>query len=108
MNFIVCSGKLLISSVVIVSPTLRFDNAVGDKTLIEVTAPSDVTNPVLVDVDGVGYYVNITNGKGSIEVPISKEGTYNVTATKTGYNEYTGTITVNEETTSLIISMTEE
>ena len=44
--------------------------------------------PVLVDVDGVGYYVNITNGKGSLEVPISKEGTYNVTARYMGDDKY--------------------
>ena len=61
---------------------------VGDKTLIEVTAPSDVTRPVLVDVGGVGYYVNITDGKGTIEVPISKEGTYNVTARYLGDDKY--------------------
>ena len=65
------------------------DITVGDKTLIEVTAPSDVTRPVLVDVDGVGYYVNITDGKCSIEVPISKEGTYNVTARYLGDDRYT-------------------
>nr|WP_292740667.1 Ig-like domain repeat protein [Methanobrevibacter sp.] len=65
------------------------DVTVGDKTLIEVTAPDDITGPVLVDVDGVGYYVNITDGKGSIEVPITKEGAYNVTARYVGDDKYT-------------------
>ena len=61
---------------------------VGDKTLIEVTAPSDVTRPVLVDVGGVGYYVNITGGKGQLYVPNLASGEYNVTAKYLGDDKY--------------------
>lgn len=73
---------------------------------------TDGTNPLEnVDVtldDGENEYSGKTGSAGGCTISNVPEGTYNVTATKTGYNEYTGTITVNEETTSLIISMTEE
>ena len=40
----------------------------GDDIIVDVTAPKDVTDPVLVDVNGVGYYVNITDGKGRLVI----------------------------------------
>ena len=73
---------------------------------------SDGTDPLEnVDVtlsDTENNYTGKTGSAGGCTISNVPEGTYNVTATKTGYNEYTGTITVNEETTSLTISMTEE
>ena len=64
------------------------DINVGDKVLIEVTAPVDVTNPVLVDVGGVGYYVNITGGKGELYVSNLAHGDYNATARYPGDEKY--------------------
>ena len=62
---------------------------VGDSVLIEITAPGDIENPILVDVDGVGYYVNITAGKGKLYVPSLASGNYNVTARYLGDDKYT-------------------
>lgn len=74
---------------------------------------SDGTDPLqnvdvtLTDTED-NEYTGKTGSAGGCTISNVPEGTYNVTATKTGYNDYTGTITVNEETTSLSISMTEE
>ena len=82
------TANFTVSKVVPVITVNATDIVVGESVLIEVTAPIDVTRPVLVDVDGVGYYVNITDGKGSINVTINKAGTYNVTATYLGDDKY--------------------
>ena len=60
----------------------------GDKVFIEVTAPNDVEKPVLVDVDGVGYYVNITGGKGELYVSNLTGGNYNITVKYPGDEKY--------------------
>ena len=65
------------------------DIRVGQPAIINVTAPSDVTRPVLVDVDGVGYYVNITGeGKGQLIIPDLGAGTHNITARYLGDDKY--------------------
>ncbi|WP_405269255.1 Ig-like domain repeat protein, partial [Methanobrevibacter sp.] len=64
------------------------DSKVGDKVIIEVTAPEDVTRPVLVDVGGKGYYVNITDGKGTLELDDLTSGDYDVTARYLGDDKY--------------------
>ena len=61
---------------------------VGDKVLIEITAPNNLENPILVDVGGAGYYVNITGGKGQLYVPYLASGEYNVTARYLGDDNY--------------------
>ncbi|MBQ2652500.1 MAG: Ig-like domain repeat protein [Methanobrevibacter sp.] len=61
---------------------------VGDNVLIEITAPGDIAGPVLVDVDGIGYYVNITGGKGQLYVPNLASGDYNVTVRYLGDDKY--------------------
>ena len=55
---------------------------------VDVTAPKDVTAPVLVDVDGVGYYVNITDGKGQLVVPGMSSGNHAVVARYPGDDKY--------------------
>ena len=73
---------------------------------------TDGTNPLenvdVVLTDTENEYSGKTGSAGGCTISNVPEGTYNVTATKTGYNTYTGTITVNEDNTSLSISMTEE
>ena len=61
---------------------------VGDKVLVEITAPEDIEGPVLVDIAGVGYYVNITEGKGQLYVPGLASGEYNVTVKYFGDDKY--------------------
>ena len=60
----------------------------GDTIIVDVTAPKDVTSPVLVDVDGVGYYVNITDGKGQLVVPGMSSGNHTVVARYPGDDKY--------------------
>jgi predicted outer membrane repeat protein len=63
---------------------------VGDVEVITVEVSGDVTRPVLVDVDGQGYYVNITEGKGTLEITGLDSGFYNITAKYLGDDKYNG------------------
>ena len=66
-----------------------FDINYGDNTNITVKLPDDVNGVVLIDLDGIGYYINVTNGVGSLELPINlAPGEYNVTATYQGNDKY--------------------
>ena len=71
------------------------------------TDPLGNVDVVLTDTEN-NEYSGKTGSAGGCTISNVPEGTYNVTATKTGYNTYNGTITVNEANTSLSISMTEE
>jgi len=64
------------------------DTKVGDNVTITVKVPSDATGQVLIDIDGVGYYVNVTDGTGSIEIPRIPSGVYEVGLTYTGDDKY--------------------
>ena len=64
---------------------------VGEDVLIEITAPEDIALPVLVDVGGRGYYVNITAGKGQLYVPYLDSGNYTVVVRYTGDDKYNET-----------------
>ena len=64
------------------------DINVGDVVLINVTAPSDVTRPVIVNVGGVDYTVNITKGIGQLPVSGLNSGKYDVTIKYLGDDKY--------------------
>ena len=64
------------------------DITVGEIVLINVTAPSDVTRPVIVNVGGVDYAVNITNGIGQLPVSNLDGGSYGVTVKYLGDDKY--------------------
>ncbi|MBO6275751.1 MAG: Ig-like domain repeat protein, partial [Methanobrevibacter sp.] len=65
------------------------DINVGDKTDIVVTLPDDINGVVLIDIDGIGYYVNVTNGIAKVNLPLDlKPGTYDVVATFSGNDKY--------------------
>ena len=53
---------------------------VGDVEVITVNIPEDATGVVLLDVNGVKYYVNVVNGTGSINITKLTNGTYSVVA----------------------------
>ena len=40
----------------------------GSSVDITVSVPKDVTGPVLIDVDGVGYYANVTGGQAKLHL----------------------------------------
>lgn len=79
---------------------------------VSVTDGTDAIEGVVVTLTkGNKEYSTSDSGTGAAGGATIKNvpyGTYNVTATKTGYNEYTGTYTVNESNHSIAISLTEE
>ncbi|MBQ9025625.1 MAG: Ig-like domain repeat protein, partial [Methanobrevibacter sp.] len=72
------------------SMILTSDNITCDQTeVITIELPDDVNGIVLIDLDGIGYYINVTNGVGSLELPNNlAPGEYNVTATYQGNDKY--------------------
>ena len=63
-------------------------NVEGDKLILNVTVPEDATRPVLVDVDGEGYYVNITDGKGQFAIEGISAGEHTVVVRYLGDDKY--------------------
>ena len=53
---------------------------VGDVEVITVNIPQDAAGVVLLNVNGVTYYVNIVNGTGNINITKLTNGTYSVIA----------------------------
>ena len=70
------------------------------------TDPVENVDVILEDAEE-HQYTGKTGSAGGCTISNVPEGTYSVVATATGYNEYTGTITVSEETTTLSITLTE-
>ena len=64
------------------------DIGVGENVTITVHVPEDATGQVLIDIDGVGYYVNVTGGSGTIEIPRMPNGKYDVNLTYVGDGQY--------------------
>ena len=64
------------------------DANVGDNVTVTVFVPEDATGQVLIDIDGVGYYVNVTGGKGTVDIPRIPSGVYPVNLTYTGDDKY--------------------
>lgn len=71
------------------------------------TDPVENVDVILEDADET-QYTGKTGSAGGCTITNVPEGTYNVVATATGYNEYTGTITVDENNTTLTITLTAE
>ena len=73
------------STVNATAPTIRE----GDSLPVTVTVGSpDMTGLVLVDINGTGYYANLTNGKVVINAPGLKEGVYDANVTYLGDDKY--------------------
>ena len=64
------------------------DIDVGENVTVTVTVPDDATGHVLIDIGGVGYYVNVTDGRGTAQIPRIPDGDYNVSLTYTGDDKY--------------------
>ena len=60
----------------------------GDNLTVKVKLPDDATGQVLIDIDGVGYYLNVTDGVGEAQIPYLPSGNYTVTLTYTGDDKY--------------------
>ncbi|ALT67915.1 Ig-like domain repeat protein [Methanobrevibacter millerae] len=66
------------------------DIIVGETVVINVIAPVDVTRQVIVNVNGVDYAVNMTNGVGQLNVTGLDNGSYDVTVRYLGDDKYLG------------------
>ena len=55
---------------------------------VVLATPKDATGYLLVDVDGIGYYVPAYNGEAIFEMPLLAPGNYTVVATYTGDENY--------------------
>jgi hypothetical protein len=65
------------------------DITAGEPTDIKVILPDDATGVVLVDIDGIGYYANVTDGIAALQIPIDlPAGTYDITVTYPGDDKY--------------------
>ena len=64
------------------------DSKVGENVVVNVVLPDDATGVVLIDIGGVGYYANVTDGVAHVEIPRIPSGYYNVTITYTGDDKY--------------------
>ena len=82
----------------------------GEALNITVVLPEDVNGKVLIDLNGIGYYINVTNGiglfNGTIDLPAGK---YDVRATFEGDDKYASKVSndsfeVNDTTHELIIT----
>jgi len=56
----------------------------GDSVDISVKLPKNISNPVLIDVNGVGYYSNPTNGEAKLHLDDLPKGNNDVVATYLG------------------------
>ena len=63
-------------------------NSVGSNATISVELPTNATGYVTVNVNGTNYTINLTQGKGSLQIAGLGNGTYNVVATYLGDSQY--------------------
>ena len=56
--------------------------------MITVTVPRDATGRVLVDIEGIGYYGTIVNGKANVVIPELYAGKYTAKVTYEGDDKY--------------------
>ena len=68
--------------------------------VIIATVPSDATGSVMVDIDGIGYYGTIVNGKAKIIIPELSAGKYKATVTYEGDDKYLPSTTTTSFTVS--------
>ena len=61
---------------------------VGDVAVVNVTLPENATGQVIVKVDGQNYTINLTDGKGSVEIKGLLNGTYPVEVIYPGDDQY--------------------
>jgi hypothetical protein len=64
------------------------DITTGSDEVITVTVPKDATGQVLVDIDGVGYYGEIINGKAKVIIPKLPAGKYTAKVFYDGDDKY--------------------
>ena len=74
------------------------DINVGKDEVITVIVPKDATGRVLVDINGVGYYGTIVNGKAKVLIPELPAGKYTAKVTYEGDDKYLPSTTTTKFT----------
>ncbi|SDA60724.1 Ig-like domain repeat protein, partial [Methanobrevibacter millerae] len=107
-NFTV--SKCTLDVIVTVTPTIN----VGDNATVSVELLSNATGYVVVNVGGNNYTINLTLGKGSVEISGLRNTTYNVNVTYLGDDNYlsrinnTQSIKVNKVASSINLTVSED
>ena len=73
--------------------SVEVDNSTAGQATITVTLPEDATGYVIVNVNGVDYGINLTNGDKSVTVPIKGSGEYTAVVNYLGDEKYLGNST---------------
>ena len=82
------TGQFTVSKVPSTVKATGKDINVGKDEIITATVPKDATGRVLVDIDGVGYYGTVENGKAKIIIPELASGKYTAKITYEGDDKY--------------------
>ena len=82
------SGNFTVFKHVSVVTVSASDINVGDIAVINVTAPVDATRPAVVNVNGIDYAVNLTDGVGQLNVSGLNSGSYDVSVRYLGDDKY--------------------
>ena len=82
---------------------------VGEDVTVTVELPEDATGQVLIDIDGVGYYANVTDGVAKLVIPNVLGGEHEVSVTYTGDDKYasdsySGSFDMNKVDSSVTVS----
>jgi len=73
--------------------SVEVDNSTAGQATVTVTLPDDATGYVIVNVDGVDYGINLTEGDKSVTIPIKGSGEYTAVVTYLGDEKYLGNST---------------
>ena len=92
------TGNFTVSKVPSTASATSKDIKVGKDEVITVTVPKDATGRVLVDINGVGYYADIVNGKAKVIVPELPSGKYTAKVTYEGDDKYLPSTTTTKFT----------
>ena len=96
------TGQFTVSKVESTVSATSKDISVGKDEVIVVTVPDDATGRVLVDIDGVGYYGTIVNGKARVVIPELPSGKYTAKVTYEGDDKYLPSTTTTKFTVTKV------
>ena len=84
--------------------------SVGDDVVVTVELPVDAKGQVLIDIDGVGYYANVTDGVAKLVIPDILGGEHDITVTYAGDDKYasdsySGSVEMDKVDSSVTVSV---
>jgi hypothetical protein len=104
-NFVSEDNHIYIEGNTVIKPEIG--EITIDSESINATLAEDATGYLLIDVDGIGYYVPVEDGEATFAIPTLEPGNYTVVATYTGDANYetlteTANITIEEPPETII------